>query len=161
MNGKAKVAMFMAVLVLIVPALACGESNAGTVVGTTVPSATVAPAVLQLNKIGDVVQVQGQTITLNSAQVSAGVLTANFTIANTGNASINVSSLLSFTAKDSDGTKLAPDFGCGTSSLDGTIMPGDKLRGDICWNTTSASPFRIYYEANIFGSGAVVWQIPQ
>jgi hypothetical protein len=97
---------------------------------------------------------------LNSAQNQGGILKANFTIVNKGSSDLNVSSLLSFDSKDNDGTKLeSAMFDCGSSSLDGKILAGDKLKGDICWKSTSLAPFKIYYTAKLFGSGAVVWEV--
>jgi hypothetical protein len=112
--------------------------------------------------IGDVIQVQDHTIVLNSAEFQGDVLKANFTIVNNGSEELNVSSMLSFYAKDSEGTRLEQAiFDCG-SSLDGKVLPGDRLRGDICWssaNKDTLDTVRIYYEAELFGSGAVVWEV--
>jgi hypothetical protein len=109
------------------------------------------------NKIGDIIKVSDHTITLNSAEIVNNLLKANFTIENLGTEDINVSSLISFTAKGPDGTKLDQEiFDCG-SSMDGKILPGDKLRGDICYKTGGVSPIKIYYEGNFLSSGAVVW----
>jgi hypothetical protein len=65
---------------------------------------------------------------------------------------------MSFTAKDSGGTKLDQDiFNCG-SSVDGKVLPSDKVTGDICWTATTL-PIKIYYEPDLFGTGATVWEI--
>ena len=145
----------------VVFVLACGTSNAGTQIGTSAPSAkaTAAPAKTKIYKVGDLIEVEEQTIVMNSADIVENVLKANFTLTNKGTDDENVSSLLSFSAKDSEGVKLdASIFDCG-STLNGKVLPGEKLRGDICWKTTNDKPFRIYYEANVFGSGAIVWEI--
>jgi len=57
-----------------------------------------------------------------------------------------------------DGTSLEQEFfDCG-SSMDGTIIPGDKLTGDICWIITNPEDgIKIFYEPNLFDEGAVVW----
>lgn len=109
---------------------------------------------------GDVVEVQDHTITLNEATFQGNVLQASFTIENTGSEEVNVSSMLSIYAKKKDGTKLEQEiFDCGTS-LDGTVLPGDKLKGDICWKGASPEAgIRIYYETDLFGEGAVVWDV--
>ncbi len=68
--------------------------------------------------------------------------------------------MLSFEAKGSDGTKLEQDmFNCGSSSFNGKILQGDKLRGDICWTEVATDTVKIYYTANVFGSGATVWEV--
>ncbi len=110
-------------------------------------------------KVGDVIKVKNHTIVLNSAIITNNILKANFTLINEGNEDVNVSSLVSFNARDNDGVNLKDSmFDCG-SSFDGTVLSGDKLKGDICWKITGATPYRLYYEANLFGSGALVWEI--
>src|SRR5689334_3878776 len=97
---------FLTVVALVLAGLACGSSNSGNVVGTSSPNSTSVPTKVETYKVGDVVQVKDQTITLNLAQIKSGILTANFTIVNQGGSDLNVSSLLSFDAKDFEGTKL-------------------------------------------------------
>ena len=140
---------------LVIVMLACGGSNAGSRVGTSIPP--VATVGTQVYAIGDVVQVKDHTIALNSAEVTGGILKANFTIENKGTADVAVSSMMSFSAKNGDGTKLDLEFGCG-ASLDGKVLSGDKLKGDICWRG-AAKPVKVYYTASLLGSGAVVWEI--
>lgn len=115
--------------------------------------------VLQVFEVGDLIEVEDHTIRLNSVSYNDSMVIANFTIENQGDSDLNVSSLISYSAKNEDGTLLEQEyFDCGTSSLDGTVLPGDKLRGDICW--TGANPdagIKLYYAADIFGQGAVVW----
>jgi hypothetical protein len=111
-------------------------------------------------KPGDLVEVRDHTIKLNETAFNGNVLQANFTIENTGSEEINVSSLLSIYAKKKDGSKLEQEFfNCGTS-FDGTVLPGDKLTGDICWKGASPEDgIRIFYETDFFGEGAVVWDV--
>jgi hypothetical protein len=110
-----------------------------------------------ISKVGDIVKVGDHTITLNSATIVNNLLKANFTVDNSSKEDVIVSSMMSFSAKGPDGTKLEQEiFDCGTA-FDGTVIPGDKLRGDICYKTGGASPVKIYYEDNLFSSGAVVW----
>jgi hypothetical protein len=108
-------------------------------------------------KVGDIIKVGDHTITLNSATIANNLLKANFTVDNSSAEDVIVSSMMSFSAKGPDGTLLEQEiFDCGTS-FDGTVISGDKLRGDICYKTGGASPIKIYYEDNVFSSGAVVW----
>lgn len=152
--------LFLVLLALVTAAIACGSSNTGEVVGQST-SATDVPPTAQRYAVGDVIRVQDHTITLNSAEVVGSTLKANFTIENTSTAEINISSLLSFSARDSQGTQLQQEiFDCGTSSLDGSVLATDKLRGDICWATTAYAPFKLYYEASFLGTGAIVWELP-
>lgn len=150
-----------AICALIVTSLACGSSNSGVQVGTSVPSAASAvPVQAQVYHMGEVVQINQQTIVLNSAQISGNELQANFTIENKGTEDLNVSSMLSFEAKGNDGTKLEQDiFNCTSGGLDGKILPGDKLKGNICWKGVATDTVKIYYTADVFGSGATVWEV--
>lgn len=160
MKNKTMAYPMFALALLVLVALACGSSSTGVKVGeTTTNPPTSAPPQVVVYKIGDVIQVGDQTIVLNNAEFQGNKLVANFTIQNKGSSDLTVSSMLSFTAKDSEGTKLEQDyFNCG-SSLDGKILPGDKQKGDICWNNTTTNSVKIYYEAELFGSGAVVWEV--
>ena len=151
--------------VLLIASLACGTSNTGEKVGSTPsasqPAATQAPAKAQTYKVGDMVKVQDHTIVLNSAKVDGGALVANFSIDNPGSKEIAVSSVISFEAKDSEGTKLEQDImNCPSGGLDGKVLAGDKLKGNICWKAAAgAKGIRIYYTASLLGSGAVVWAL--
>lgn len=149
----------LTVCVLVLSALACGASQGGTVVGTvTVASTPTAPTV-HIYKLGEVIEVKGHTITLTDAQVSGGVLSATFSVENKGAEDLVLSSLLSFTAKDEEGAKLEQEiFEC-KPMLDGTVLPGDRSKGKVCWKAVGPGPFRIYYQAELFGSGAVVWEV--
>lgn len=110
--------------------------------------------------ISDVVEINNQTISLVEVTIVNGRLTATFLIENTGTSELNISSLLSFDAKDSNGASLEMDiFDC-SPGLDGTIVAGDKLRGSICW-VSAAFPITIYYDASLFGSGTVVWELTE
>jgi len=149
----------LAVALLIIATLACGSDNTGTKVDPDDSSSSSAPKV-EVYKVRDVIQVGDHTIVLNSAAIKGNKLQANFTVDNKGTEDLIISSILSFEAKDSDGTKLELEiFDCGSSNLDGEVLPGDKLRGDICWSGAKSSTVKIYYKADLFGSGAVVWEV--
>lgn len=108
---------------------------------------------------GEPAPVEGQIVTLNSAAVSGSILKANFTVENKGSEEFTVSSLMSFYARDPQGMRLESEyFDCG-SSLDGKVLPADKLKGDVCWQTGGASEFTLYYEASMLGKGAAVWKV--
>jgi uncharacterized Zn finger protein len=170
------------IVLLFAVSLACGGSNEGTILTpesrettnsdevqsseepsaeqtTTEEEQSSSSPKLETYQVGDIVEIKDHTIRLNSVKYQGNVLAANFTIVNLGASDLSISSMLSFSAKKSDGTKLDQEiFDCGTSGLDGKILPGDKLTGDICWSGTSPeNGNRLYYEASLFGSGAVVW----
>lgn len=165
--------------------LACGSSNEGvkvtpaTVAATATtsapvqeakPSATQAPtakatapavstAAGATFKVGDLVAVEEHTIRLNQVTYQGDTLIANFTIENNGNSDVTISSLMSFSAKKADGTRLNQEiFDCAESGLDGKVLPGDRLRGGICWSGASPDDgIKIYYQASLLSKGAVVW----
>ena len=46
--------------------------------------------------------------------------------------------------------------------LDGKVLSGDRLRGNICWaGARTEDGIKIYYEADLFGEGAIVWEIKE
>jgi hypothetical protein len=143
----------------IVWAISQNELKPAPVAKTTTPMPTTAASVKDAHKIGEVVELSDQRITLNSATISNKILKANFTIENTSTKDIDVSSMLSFEAKNGDGEKLDNNiFDCGTS-LDGKIIAGDKLKGDICWNTGGRNDVKLYYQSNLFEGGTVFWVV--
>ena len=145
---------------LLAAALACGRTNSGVQVGTSAPAATSAPPPAQIYHVGDVIQMNDHTIVLNSAQIVGSVLQANFTVDNTGAQDVNVSSIFSFDARLPDGTKLEQElYNCPAGHFDGKVLPGDKLKGNICWKGVATDAVKIYYTPNLFGSGATVWEI--
>ena len=141
------------------------SSGAPVAKATTQPAGapTEAPAT-QLYKAGDVIKLKDYTIILNStefitSEYNEELLKANFTVENQGTNQLNISGFLEFTARNEDGTK--PDLtslGCGTE-LSGSILPGDKLRGDICWKAPFSSTIKIYYTPELFGTTAVIWEV--
>lgn len=178
-NGVTLIVLILSLLVV----LACGTSNEGTKVTpapvkateessgvsesketpTTQepePSKTEAPQPTpDVFAVGDLIEVEEHTIRLNSVEYQGDILVANFSVENKGDSDVNISSMMSFSAKKEDGTKLEQEiFDCDESGLDGTVLPGDKLRGSICWSGGGPEDgIKIYYQANLFGDGAIVW----
>ena len=156
-----KNAHYLSLLVLVLGISACGTSNTGQKVAdsTSVPPASATQVITQIYKIGDVIAVNDHQFTMTGATYSNGILRANFLVENKGTKDVNLSSLLSFSAKDDSGTKLDQALlDCG-NSLDGKVVAGDKLRGDICYKLPTAGTVKIYYKNILFGSGAVIWQM--
>jgi len=169
--------LIVLVMVLFLTSLACGSSdNVSTKVGEveTAPTenkATEPPAApivteapteaVKLQdkyKVGDIISLPDHIIVLTGAEYKENLLVADFVIGNNGNEFQSVSSLMSFSARSADGTTLEQEyFDCG-SSLDGPIAPGDKLKGKICWKNAVPGT-KVYYEANLFSSGAVIWEV--
>lgn len=147
------------IAVLILAALACGQSNVGEKVDVQESAPTSTPGV-QTYEIGDVISIQNHTIVLNSAEIEGDVLKANFSIENVGQDEVLVSSMIDFEAKADDGTKLVETYGSDCSpSLGGSVLSGDKLKGPICWEGLETDTARIYYRPDFLGKGAIVWEI--
>jgi hypothetical protein len=168
--------LLLAIVVLVLAVLACGSSSTPVVISTstsgqgnpvaTNPPAeqptttTAAPAQVQTFKVGDVVQTGSQTITMNSAKITGTALQANFTIENKGTDNLAVSSIIDFNAKGSDGTKLDQDImNCPSGSLDGTIVPNDKLKGNICWSGVATDTVKIYYTPDFLSDTVIIWEV--
>lgn len=151
-----KILLILAIFILI--SLACGSATSGEKIGES-SSATSAPVKAQVYKTGDIIKVEEYTITLNSTKFQGSKLIANFTIDNSsGSKELAISSMLSFSAKDDEGNKLDYSI-CDGSGLDGKVLTGDKLKGNICWDGVKISKVKIYYEASFLSSGAIVWEV--
>ncbi|HNR01850.1 MAG TPA: hypothetical protein PKK59_04875 [Anaerolineaceae bacterium] len=177
MNRRSFRTLIILIIVLFLTSLACGSSdNVSTKVGEVeteptkqnateppaAPVATEAPteAVKLQDKymVGDIISLPSQIIVLTGAEFKGNLLVADFVIGNTSNEFLNISSLVSFSARSADGTTLEQEwFDCGPS-VDGELAPGDKLKGKICWKNATPGT-KIYYEANLFSSGAVIWEV--
>jgi hypothetical protein len=146
------------------PVVVTGKTSATEAGGASSPTTTSATEAGGASspttyKVGDVIQLTDHKITLNSVTAASGILNANFTVENTGSKDLTVSSLMEFSAKGDDGTKLELTiFDCKTP-LDGTVIAGDISRGNICWKGLTTSGARIYYTPNFLGSVNIVWVV--
>jgi chitodextrinase len=162
MYNRNKFFIGLTLLSLILVQSACGKAGGG---GTS--SATPSPTKVETYKVGDVVQVQDHTITLNKVVYYNGGRQADFTIENKGTEGVYVQPSL-FKAQDGEGRNLQVDLNCGLSVLVGQmILPGHILKGSICWYGATVYPVnKIYYDAELygsdkgeFGSNAVAWEV--
>jgi hypothetical protein len=163
MKRKSFLYPLFGLIVLLLASLACGSDNSGVKVDEKEASATKPPPALEMFAVGDVIEVGDHTIVLNSTSTSGDTLEANFTIENTGDDVLAVSSLISFSARDDEGGKLDQEiFDC-DSLIDGFVLVGDKLKGNICWSGLTTETAKLYYESDfpstLFGSGDVVWEV--
>ena len=182
MNKKSLRTLIVLVMLIFITSMACGSSdNTSTKVGevetepteSSMGEATEEPVIVsedptaaptettQLKDkyaVGDIIATPNQVIVLTGAEFLNNLLVADFAIGNTGNDFSSISSLISFSARNSDGTTLEQEWFDCSPGLDGTIAPGDKLKGKICW--INATPgVKIYYEENFLSSGAIVWEV--
>ncbi len=159
MNRNRLLYPLRALAVLVLAALACAPNNTGVTVEDGDGASGSAPPKVEVYQVGDIIQVEDHTVVLNSAEFQDNVLRANFTIENLGDRDEVVFAIFRFEARDSEGTKLELNvFDCGPG-LDGKVLPGDKVKGDICWSGATTDIAKIYYMANLFGSGAIVWEV--
>ena len=152
--------ILLAILALVLASLACGGDNTGEKVGEAGEEPASAPPKVETYNVGDIVKTSDQTIVLNNYEFQGNRIIANFTIENLGTDDATISTMLDFTARDQDGSDLELDiFDC-SPDLGGTLLPGDKMKGNVCFeDTQNVTKVRIYYEAELFGSGAVVWEV--
>jgi hypothetical protein len=107
---------------------------------------------------GDAVINKGIVAKLVSARLEAGTLSAAFLIYNGGQKDVSISSMVSFEAKDSEGAKGKFKFATQGTQLDGTLVPGDTLKGTLSWEfSPKASDLKIYYTDNLFLGDTIVW----
>jgi hypothetical protein len=107
---------------------------------------------------GEIVDVGDHTIVLNEYSFKGNVAIASFTIENTSNDEMTVSTLLNFSARNADGERLSEEiFDC-SPSLGGTIYAGERMRGNICYKDAGDNT-RLYYEASLFSKGAIIWEL--
>lgn len=78
-------------------------------------------------------------------------LVIDLTIENTGSEDLAVSSMMSFELKDSNGEKGKYAFltEAISSQLDGTVMAGDLLKGQIAYDVKDSETFNFYYSDNL------------
>lgn len=78
-------------------------------------------------------------------------LVIDLTIENTGAEETSISSLMSFELKTVDGEKAEQEYTLDAikSQLDGTIMKGDLLKGQIAYDVKEADKYYFYYEDSL------------
>lgn len=78
----------------------------------------------------------------------------DLTIANDGKENLSISSLLSFDLKDNNGEKGSITYLLNSvkSQLDGDIVAGDKLKGQIAFDVKDSDVFYFYYRDGLLDS---------
>jgi len=160
MKTNQKLLISVVLVTIVFATTACGTSstnNSGTSAGPINASpSTEIPINTKPYTVGDVVALKGQNIILDSISYSDGILMASFSVENTGSSDVNLSSTGNFSAKSTNGTPLELNYDkCG--SMDMSVFPGNKYRGDICYTIPSPGLFRIYYQSDLT-SPPVVWE---
>lgn len=78
-------------------------------------------------------------------------LLLDLTIENNGDEELNVSSIASFELKNSSGEKGKYSFSTKsvTSQLDGSVMSGDSLKGQILYDVKESNEYYFYYKDSL------------
>jgi hypothetical protein len=151
------------------PTAVAGNTGGGTAVGAgnsaggSAPTGTSAGArpvaTVQAFKKGETATLDGQKVTLNEATRNGAVYVADLTVENTGTKQINVSSLVSFEARDALGNKGSFKL-TESKGLDGTVDPGGKLRGTIGYEfAADAKGVKLYYSSAVFTGQPTVFAL--
>ena len=150
--------------------VACGESTIEQKDNTEVSSEVQETKVVEKFSVGDTVVFDGTEVTLNELRTEPGgqfdtpsegkFVVANITMKNTTAEEINVSSLMGFELKDSEGYSYNTTFlSEGTKgSLDGAVEPGGTLRGEIPFDVPDSNAYELHY-SDLFKSGKAIWSV--
>lgn len=123
----------------------------------TKPSTASTSSPPKVWNVGDTVQLQGQTLQVLSADKNATRLNVKVLISNTGTKEINVSSIASFDARSTSGETMDYSFEVGGDPVDGKILPGDNLRGDLAYSVPiDAKGLKLYYSPTAFGGDVAI-----
>lgn len=138
-----------------------------------VPTVIVEPTNSALHKyaIGELVKVDDVQIVINEVKEVPGTqyfepeegnrfVSVDLTLENLGSDDFTVSSLMLFTLKDDTGQEYSISISgiaaSGGKSPDGTIIPGDKLRGQLVYEIpVNASGAVLIFEPDLLGSSSV------
>lgn len=126
---------------------------------TLTPEATSADGDVQL--LGLPVQLEGQIITLESAEFQDDVLMAYFTIENTGSEELSVEADFNFYASNSDGVQLEREYSTCDPFLTGYIPAGSSLEGYVCWLGPFTDVVKIFYVPDLTLPDKIFWEISQ
>ncbi len=152
--------------------VACGSGSSANSGSTTSGSSSTTSASTQHFKVGQQVKV-GSTwvITINSVKTSQGddisqpksgdtFLIVDVTAKNVSSTEQNLSSLLSFTLKDSTGQKYDETIVSGATPPDGKVAAGDQMRGQLAYEVpASMKAFTLAFEADLLSAGQTIWDL--
>lgn len=130
------------------------------------PEPELEPQAPTVFAVGDIIQDGHFTIVVNEVeQTTQGIIAPDdgkvyfimdVTIENNGTEEENISSLLMFDLKDGDGRSQDLSIGAGTDgSLNGTILPSEKLTGEIAFETEEAGELNLYINLSVFGGKTI------
>ena len=128
-------------------------TEANATVGTQVTG-----SVAKIYSIGETVAIGNQEIMVTSVDVSSNHTRFHLAVRNTSNEKVvYISAPADFYAKKTDGTKVSITYdNCG-KSLEGYLLPGDMLQGELCY--PSGEPLRLTYNSAAAIDSLVGWEI--
>jgi hypothetical protein len=143
-------------------------ASEGTEQQTTSESGSDSENTVEKFKIGDTIEVEdGMTIKLNKVRKSQGkdffkpqkdmYLVASVTIENKSDKPIVVSSLANFELADSEGVRYNIALNLDKEGqVDGTIAPGQKLKGDLSYDVNKADSYDLMYK-EMLSTKQTIW----
>jgi hypothetical protein len=128
------------------------------------------PSSLQSGRIGEKVTGEGFELTLNTAKYQKGgeyfependfYLVLNFTVENTSEDPLSLSSWGNFELQGSDLYIYSLALGAETKgTLDSDIAPGGSLRGEIAFDVPSLDSYEVRFKPEMFSDFKVVFAI--
>jgi Domain of unknown function (DUF4352) len=150
-------------------------ATAGTSMPATVNNATsqtpAAPALKASYKVGDIIEVNKFVIKVNSVNQNADsgnpytkpkdgnkFVTVDITLENKGETKETVSSFINFYIKNAEGEKGTSQFLSSLKPVDGELLAGDKIKGELAYEIAANSKgLKLYYNPTfLFGKSIVV-----
>lgn len=127
-------------------------------------------ASLFTGRVGDKVVGDGFEVSLNSARFDKGgqffepdngyYLILNFSVANTSNDELSLSSWGSFELQGSDLYIYSVALGAETKgTLDSTIAPGGSLRGEIAFDVPALDSYELRFKPELFSGFKVIFSV--
>lgn len=181
-NKRFGVPLFV-LLMLVLATLACGGEVSPTKVGEVAsPSPTKEPAVAEPTdtpvppaptayKVGDVISIGDIVMVVLGWDSPPGTdfskpdegnkfVAVDVLLVNQGSASTSVSTMLQMSLKDATAQKydvdLTANVATGSSSPDGEISPGERVRGKVGFQVPQDATGLVFvFDASIFGTGKV------
>lgn len=98
---------------------------------------------------GDSQTGNGLMVTLLDANIMNGKVTATFRVDNVSNKEKTLSSLFDWSGKDGEGENLDNEWL--ESTLDGTLIPGDFLKGKVVFKGVKSTPVHLQFNPDLFG----------
>ena len=163
--------LFLVPLCVIIGALlACGASDTNTGTSTT-PSANT-PTTSKHFTVGETVKV-GDTwqVVVNSVKTNAGdqfvkptkgtFVVVNISLKNISSKEQNLSSMLGFKFKGTDGTAYNETYLTGAApSPNGKVEAGGITRGDLVYDVpTDQKSFTLAFSPDTFSGGQTIWDV--